>query len=369
MKIIYISGNRDWHGSDRYTLDIARSFTDEGVETEILTKGSDFIDTHFRKAGLTIGKLPLGGDFDFLTPVLLGRKLRRDDARCIVVHTHSLKDTALAVKARKLAGAEGKEIRIVYSCHYDLSASSSPRYVEALEGADAILFASESRKKKFMMMNPGVEAAKLQVIVPTVRVSLDESVPSEDSSAAEPRENILTLLYLGRVAEGKGLETLIEAVAKMRPQLSEAGLGVRLRIGGVGQAPYVKRLKGLVWRYDLTPYVDWLSQLSDVYPEIRKADIGIVPGENTGIVCREFMSQGLPVVRVAEDDVEGDDENGVLTFPTGDSGALAEIIRRLALDVRERLSIGDTGRQCFNERYAFSGFSKHMRTLYTSLFK
>lgn len=170
------------------------------------------------------------------------------------------------------------------------------------------------------------------------------SANANTSSHASPHAPQRSLLFLGRLAEKKGIPVLLDA-------LSRLGASVRLVIAGTG--PEEAALRAQVVRLGLTERVEFAGFVTGAAKDalIAAADAVVVPS----IVTPSGDAEGLPVVVlealaagrlcVATDasgagDVITDGENGFLV-PARDSAALATRLRAvLALDetARERVS-------------------------------
>lgn len=133
-----------------------------------------------------------------------------------------------------------------------------------------------------------------------------------------------TVLFLGRVERRKGLEPLIQAMARL------GDLDVRLAV--VGDGPRVSSARRLAGRLRIDAV--WFGRASeaDVARAYRGADVYCAPnlgGESFGIVLLEALAAGTPVVCSALDafkDVAGD----AATFaPPGDVALLAAGLRTI----------------------------------------
>lgn len=164
------------------------------------------------------------------------------------------------------------------------------------------------------------------------------------SSHASPHAPQRSLLFIGRLAEKKGIPVLLDA-------LSRLDASVRLVIAGTG--PEEDALRAQVARLGLTERVHFAGFVTGAAKDalIAAADVVVVPS----IVTPSGDAEGLPVVVlealaagrlcVATDasgagDVITDGENGFLV-PARDSEALASRLRTmLALDgaARERVA-------------------------------
>jgi 1,2-diacylglycerol 3-alpha-glucosyltransferase len=191
-----------------------------------------------------------------------------------------------------------------------------------------------------------------------------------DSAAyeLEPGEQIEphahpTVLFVGRLAEEKHVDVLIEAVSKTPPELK-----VHLEIVGGGEVR--AGLENLVQRLGLGDRVKFLGLASD--EELRKAyiraDLFCMPGtaELQSLVTLEAMSASTPVVladAMALPHLVRDGENGYL-FTPGDSDDLAKKITLiLELPADQRVVMGQASRQMV-EPHSIQGTLQTFEDLY-----
>ncbi|MDQ0676417.1 MULTISPECIES: glycosyltransferase [Micrococcaceae] len=191
-----------------------------------------------------------------------------------------------------------------------------------------------------------------------------------DSAAyeLEPGEQIEphahpTVLFVGRLAEEKHVDVLIEAVSKTPPELK-----VHLEIVGGGEVR--SGLENLVQRLGLGDRVKFLGLASD--EELRKAyiraDLFCMPGtaELQSLVTLEAMSASTPVVladAMALPHLVRDGDNGYL-FTPGDSDDLAKKITLiLELPADQRAVMGQASRQMV-EPHSIQGTLQTFEDLY-----
>jgi 1,2-diacylglycerol 3-alpha-glucosyltransferase len=172
-----------------------------------------------------------------------------------------------------------------------------------------------------------------------------------------------TVLFVGRLAEEKHVDVLIEAVGKTPPELK-----VHLEIVGGGEVR--SNLENLVQRLGLGDRVKFLGLASD--EELRKAyiraDLFSMPGtaELQSLVTLEAMSASTPVVladAMALPHLVRDGENGYL-FTPGDSDDLAKKITLiLELPADQRAAMGQVSRQMV-EPHSIEGTLQTFEDLY-----
>lgn len=167
---------------------------------------------------------------------------------------------------------------------------------------------------------------------------------------------LLRLLYAGRLSEDKGAHV---AIAAMRCLANDLGVAsASLTIAGSGPEPYVSRLRALVREHRLEDSVTFLGwQPRERMPELMaEHDVYLLCSSVEEAFSRavlEAMASGLAVVGTltggtGEILVEG--QTG-LTFPVGDSEALARQIRRLAEEPGLLDRLARNGQRVVYERF------------------
>jgi D-inositol-3-phosphate glycosyltransferase len=157
------------------------------------------------------------------------------------------------------------------------------------------------------------------------------------------------LLWVGRIAPIKGLDTLLEAVGR----LHDAGNRVRLLIvGGDADEPrngHERALRAQIERRGLAEAISFVGpQPQDVLPSYyAAADVTVVPSyyESFGMVALEAMACGSPVIASRVGGLVTTVRDGVTGFlvPDGHVGALAERITALVDDPDLRWRVGREG--------------------------
>lgn len=321
MNIIHLVSNKVWGGGEQYVLDLCRRLDADGHSVAVITRGIEAVDTPFRKAGFTPGRLPLGGVFDFISSSRLSRVLD-NMSEPVVVHVHNFKDARTAVRARQMMRKPGN-VRVVVTRHL-VKPGKTDRASASLYGAiDAIAFVSQTALDAFLSSGPRVDRDKLSVIHNAV-------VDCGKVATADKQPGELRIVYAGRLAAEKGIEKLIEALPSF-PQ------NAVLHIAGSGKANYEVALRRYASSVGVGDRIVWHGHLSNLAPLMASADIGILPSivtEAFPLVVLEFMRHGAPVIttnRGGQTEVITDGVNGIL-IPPGDAGAIADAVGRLAAD-------------------------------------
>ena len=153
-----------------------------------------------------------------------------------------------------------------------------------------------------------------------------------------------TVLFVGRLAEEKHIDVLIDAISK-----TPANLDVHLQVVGGGEVR--PALEAQVKRLGLGDRVRFLGLASD--EELRRAYLGAdlfcMPGtaELQSLVTLEAMSASTPVVladAMALPHLVRDGENGYLFTPNDSDDLAAKITAVLSLPADERAAMGKVSR-------------------------
>lgn len=171
------------------------------------------------------------------------------------------------------------------------------------------------------------------------------------------------VLFVGRLAEEKHVDVLIEAAAKTPPEL-------KLQVEVVGGGEVREALEERTAELGMTDRVTFRGAISD--EELRlayiRSTIFCMPGtaELQSLVTLEAMSASKPVVladAMALPHLVEDGVNGYL-FPPGDSDALAEKLTAiLSLPDDQRHALGKASREMVN-KHSMEGTLSTFESLY-----
>ena len=352
MNVLHIVSNKVWGGGERYALDLCRAQASDGHSVAVVTRGYDEVDTPFIQAGFTPGHLVLGGVWDFITPIRLAGVLNRMDAP-VVVHTHNFKDARIAVHARRLMRDPAK-VKVVVTRHLVRAAKTDKSDVQLYNSLDGIIFVSETAKKGFLASKPEVDMSKLHVV--------PNAIVAPKMPRQEPEHP--TILYAGRIAPEKGLATLVDAFAKLPPELD-----ARLVVAGSGKGPDVMPIVKRSRAEGVDHRVKWLGHVHDVWPHIAAATVGVVPSigvEAFGLTALEMMSQGVPVAasRLGGPlEIITENQDGRF-FTPGNADELARVLEEMLSDPAKLKKMGEAAREKVEHDYAYPTFYHRIMNIY-----
>lgn len=210
---------------------------------------------------------------------------------------------------------------------------------------------------EFVSLDLGLPLGKIAI----VRNPIDtEEFCPEGSRAIDKSDGKLTVLFVGRLEERKGIHYLIEAIPQVISQFTNVnficiGDDTNTAKGGTSVLAELKQtLKASRCEKHVT-FIDRvpLTSLPDYY---RSADISIVPSvyDNSPYTCLEAMACGAPVIGSSAGGTKEyvvDGESGII-IPPRDSAAIARALLKLLNDDEERRRLSANARKravdCFD---------------------
>lgn len=201
-----------------------------------------------------------------------------------------------------------------------------PFLISRINHVDRIV--APTRLMAGLLERNGVNAGRIEVC----RYGIGFRRDTGQAKVARGASERLQIGFIGTIYDHKGVHVLLEATAKIPTALIE----VRI-YGKLGEFPeYTERLK-VMSSHDARVRFMGTFPNADIADVFRQLDVLVVPSiwyENTPLVIYSANAFGCPVV--ASDlggmsEAINDGHDGFL-FPPSDSGALAQILQRLAED-------------------------------------
>lgn len=159
--------------------------------------------------------------------------------------------------------------------------------------------------------------------------------------------------YVGRLVIEKGVSVLLEAARLLRAEVRN------VRVLLVGDGPERPHLERQITASHLESFVRITGFLSGsaLQCELRDAGTIVIPTimeETAGLAALEQMARGRLVIASAVGGLKEIVEGVGLTFPVGDSPALAQAMRRILDEPNLVSSLGAMGRQRVLQSFSFS---------------
>ncbi|EMA63061.1 glycosyltransferase family 4 protein [Halorubrum lipolyticum] len=324
---------------------------------------SDQVD-RLEREGIATKQFPLIRHYNPVTTVpavlSLARYLRREEFD--IVHTHSTEAGIIGRFAAALAGvptivhtvhgvpfADDRSAflnRFVLACERQAASYTDRIVTNADVIADDYLERGIGRRDQYTTVYSGVDLD-----------AFADAEPADDLPGERPR-----IVMVGRLADGKGYEVLLDAVESL--DSFEGSVCI------VGDGPLYESLTTEIEDRELADQVCLTGFRDDIPCVLAASDVLVLPSfrEGTPRVITEAMASGLPVVAT---DIAGipeqieDSENGYL-IQTGDSEALANRLETLLADAELREQMGRHGLERAN-RFSVPTMVEELDRVYREL--
>lgn len=166
---------------------------------------------------------------------------------------------------------------------------------------------------------------------------------------------------VSRQVEGKGLATLIQAVARTG--------GADVRAAMIGDGPLRPALEALALRLGVQERVAFLGQRSAAVPLLKACDSAVQLSQETEHCSNsviEAMACAKPVVATAvggNPELVTDGRTGILV-PPGNPAAVAAALLRLATDPASAEQMGTRGQEAARRRYSMAAVAAEFTALW-----
>jgi len=162
------------------------------------------------------------------------------------------------------------------------------------------------------------------------------------------------IVFYGQINKTKGFEDLLEAVAVVKKRMPK----IRLLVIGSPSPDYKLVISRIINELDIGENITWIgymNSLQDVYKEVSKARISVLPSHVDIIpgTIIESMSLGLPVVSYKAGSIPelNSEQENVLLVEIGDIKGLAHNILLLLADSDFATDMSRRGIECVRKKY------------------
>ena len=362
INVFHIVSNKHWTGAEQYTYDLTALLRqDQDFYVEVVCRKNPNVLKQFRRLEIPISILPLKGVTDIDSPVRFARLLRKGHN---IIHVHSFRDAFMAVMARRIS--ENRNTRVVVSVHGVYKPKRNYMYTKLYKSIDCFVFSSQMARDAFVGKAKKQYADRTVVIRDSVCDSqLGTTVPNlRNELGMDPQQALI--IYHGKLAQEKGLDTLIEALKTVDKDK------YHLVVIGEGQPKYKALFKGAIVSNGLVNNVTLLGFRDNILEYLRQADFGVLPSiqpEALGIANLEYMMAGKAHIcsdNGAQPEYVTNGVNGLLV-PPGDAKALSQAINQLLNEPAMRSRLGVQAQHDFQEKLDYPVFYRKMTDLYRQL--
>ncbi len=354
LRILQLADNPYLGGVTSHLLQAITALDDRGVVCHLAALpghgDEDVLSPAAARLGFPVETLPMAGRFDPRVLRVLRRRVRELGVQ--LVHVHGYRGVAIASPA--VVG-----VPVICTCH---GQAVEPALRTRVWQASSLQIMRRHPRtiaaSAFVgdwLASRGLEPARIRVVRNGVSAGGGTSVwPAP--AAIEGSD--LRVLYAGRLAAGKGVEGLIEAVSGVP--------GAALVVAGDG--PLRPRLEERAGELGL-PAV-FTGRAAEMGPLYRAADVVALPStmEALPMTLVEAAAHGKPVVacRVGGiPEVVVDGETGILV-PGESPSALSDALKQLSSAALRR-KMGHAARRRWEGHFTAAGMARELEAVYRSV--
>lgn len=335
LTVVHVDAEMGYSGGEVQVFLLMEGLRRNGHRCILLCRPESRCEAEARAREIECLAVRMESELDFTSVARLKKLLLR--VRPDIVHLHTGRATWIGGIAARMA-----ELPAITTRRMDRPVKRNWRtrwiYGSLVERAVAISSAVEA-----CLREGGVPPERIV----TIRSAIEpkDLVPAQGRAAVraalEASSDDVVVLALGSLVQRKGLDILIEAVARL------AARGIHPPVWIAGDGPEYSVLEKMCRTHGVEARVRFLGHRDDAADLIVACDVFVQPArrEGLGVAALEAMALRRPVVAsrvggLAEAVADG--RTGLLV-PPGDAAALADALERLVQDGALRAELGRNG--------------------------
>jgi len=355
MRILCLCAAGRFYGRENVTLSLLNGLSDRGHE--VLCLSSSWNDGEFERrlteSSIPYKAIPLG----FISKTLSPSALRMTAVQGMripelwVKYGNTIKsfkpDVVVHSNLHHLAlllPVLGKQINI-FHLHDAFAPTDFHRRLFERFNRRVEAFVAVSKFIAENLKDLGVPANKIKC-VPNGVIAGQNGTRNQRLISGQSRNGSLRIGIVGQVAEWKGHEDLVEAVAL----LNNTDSAFVVRVFGDGSPQFTSSLKSRITRLGLENKFEWMGFVADQHSIYQDMDVCVVPSrfsEPFGLVAAEALHHGIPVIascKGALPEIVQDGETGYVIEARAPE-QLAAKLADLANSSDKRLHLGEAARR------------------------
>lgn len=368
MRLLFVV-TEDWYFLS-HRLPMALAARDAGFEVHVATRVVDG-GPAIEALGFKLHPVPFArGRMAPLASLRAIAMLRRLQRRLQPAITHQVSLQAAVLGSLAAIGCPGARVNALTGFGYlFISDRFATRCTRDAVGA-LLRFLIDSRNAVALVQNPDDREMLLRLGIPPQHICL---IPGSgvDVDMLQPLPEPggkLTIGFVGRLLEDKGIRTLVTAHRLLR----ERGSDIELLIAGTpdpANPATVPKEEAAAWNSE--PGISWLGHIGDMGALWARAHIAVLPSRREGLPKSLLEAAACGRAMIATDvpgcrEVVRSGETGLLV-PVDDPHALAAAIEKLATDPELRRRFGEAARWLAVDRFSSAVVGRQTVDLYRNL--
>jgi len=287
MRIAHLSSMTGFYGGEVCLLNLAAGMRHRGHAVACVVRPDSRLRRELAARSVDVFPLPLVDWYEPLSVSRLRRWLVRQDIQ--ILHTHLPRDYFIAA-----AATLGTGVLNVGSRH-QLHRISLPVLKRPFMSRFSAMIAVSRAVRRGLIASDLMDPERVLTIPNGIELSGGDGHCLDLRETAGVGPEVPVVGFVGRLCPGKGVETLLEAAALLKPRWPDFQLFI---LGdGPGVNDYVKSLQNLAAQLDLGRQTHFFGYVDNAAAACAAFDVQVVSSqaEPFGLVTVEAMAQQLPV--------------------------------------------------------------------------
>lgn len=353
MKILQILHNKKVGGAEQHLIQLCDALQRRGHAVEAAAVKSSWIGQRLTEMGIKVHNFDPRSHFDPVALVELISLLRSSAPD--IVHTHLVRGAYYARFATRLAGTP-----LVSTVHDLTTWKHYSRRRQLIAVSNAV---------KANLLSRGFDDAMIKVVYPGAR---DCSMQGKGASTRQTmrgrlglNEQDTAIFLIGRVAEVKGHDIALKAMARVRQVV---GSTAKLYFAGQ-ETSWGSKLKEVSGASEAR----WLGRVENIPELLSAADICIQPSRSEGLplALMEAASASKALIGSYVGGIPEVIDNGLngLLVPPENSDALAEAIIQLLRMPEQAKELGNQARKKYEQYFSVDNMADQVIGVYLQCMK
>ena len=333
MKIVHLDSGDTFRGGQQQVLLLMRALAARGYSQVLVSPGGSALSNEAARAGISVKSIPMKGAARLLGIFRLRNLIQA--IRPDILHCHDGRVHGLAYLANRPLGIPLVVARrVAFPLNHNLFSRRKYR-------ASQQRFIAVSNFVRELIIRSGIDGSRVDVVYDGVAPCT--SPPPSRSHERAPNESIFRIGAMCALENEKGLDLLIQAIARVRTRAFE----LQCIIAGTGRKR--RTLQNLIQQHRLADVVTITSPPPSADEFVRSLDLFVLPSraEGLGSILLVAMQAGTPVLASTAGgipEIVEDGKTGFL-FENENLDALSFAIARLAANPDLRNSLLEAARR------------------------
>lgn len=283
LRIAHINTERTWRGGEQQVLSLAIRLARRGHENLIVARKGGALARRSKEAGIETHEISPMGEWDFLSALMLARRLKSSGVN--VVHAHAPHATAFAAFCTRFSGLPAISTRRV-DFHLKKSVLTRWKYarmsrvIAISDAIKEILIEDGIPPERIAVVRSGIDFERLEKLTPKPRSELGIS------------SGEVLVGQLAALAPHKDQTTFLRAISFLKWRIP------KLRAAIVGDGPLKSRLKTISKNLGIYDIVTFYGFREDALSYCKAFDYFCLSSkeEGLGTAIIDAMAMKIPVI-------------------------------------------------------------------------